>query len=317
MTTEAAAFVPGGIGYGRNMTLAGMTADDRDKHHAAKLQAIGFWDGANGIKAYRADNPDAAGVLANVKSIAYRRKPKGYEAAVIGIVEGWLDTKTAAFQSNRADVARLNKSLQTQRFNPDNHFSRPLSLSLGESIGDAFDKRGVRFDLKGSDTPSKVRDAAKTGKNRANAAAKCFGPTGTIAGNVLTLGAMSFPLETHNDHACVRVSVKGKRVRLRLDALEVLLGAVPKPGLTGDYPLPTTTIRSIGELAPDDLAAVFEPVEDGKTVEPDPLSDLKPVELAPLSDLPAPTLTERIANLAAMSRHEPSPVPDDVDPLTL
>lgn len=284
------------------MKLDGMTTDDRLKHHAKRIQAIGFADGANGVKRYKARYPEAASILHDLRSIAYRAKPKGYGNYVTSMVEVWLESKLAVFETNRADVERMNAHFETRRFNPNNHFSRLIPIRLRERLKTAFAAKGVPLDVRTIDTLSKVKSCAKAAKGYESASRR-FGGLGVISGNVLIVGNRTFAIEPHNGHNCLRLRIKSKRVRLRLDALEHLVEGLVEMQ-QGKDPL-SITLSSIGERAPTGDTARLEGVESSKDGEVAP----KPWASA--------ALEERLAALRSKTVTHSPVAPDDVDPLTL
>ncbi len=300
MTTDIASLLPEGISHA--IDLSSLPLDERLAHHTKMIRTIGFHDGINGVQRYKKEHPEAAAILADVQARAYRAKPKGYAAYVVSMVETWLDTQTAVLETNRADVERLNTKFDTKRFNPDNHFSKVLPYRLREKLREAFSSRGIPFNIEEQDTLSKVRQAAKAAKSY-QGAARNFSTVGVISGNTLSIGPRSFTIEAHNGHECLRLSIGGKRVRLRLDALEQVVGAIAQTGARVES-TPTITIHSIGELAPDAEAADFMASGEANFGEVAPICLASP-------------LAKRIAAIKGRLKPDTEPVPPDVDPLTL
>lgn len=298
--------VPDGISHidQHQAAMSGMNLDQRMMYHAKQIRSIGFTDGVNGVAAYKKAYPEAAPIRLDLRSLAFVPKPKGYAAKVVSMVEMWLVSDRAAHETNRADVDRINAHFQTSRFNPDNFFSRPIPMRLRQRLAELFERRGMTLDVAKVDTLSKFRAAAKAMKGYEQAS-QSFGSVGVVSGRTLVLGTRTFAIEAHNGHDCLRFSIAGKRVRLRLDALEPAVeGLADSPRAAGDD-LPTTMNNSIGELAPDSAA----PVQAGN--------------LASCSGEVAPNpwattfLDERLAALRSTERPHSTIQPGEVDPLTL
>jgi len=290
---------------------------DRMAYHTKRLRVIRYVDGIEGVRLYKAKYPEAKIIQVKAATFAFQPKPEGYADFLCSLVDNWFLSDTALAETNRADVDRLNEAMHPRRFNPDNHFTKPLSATLLGKLADVFAKHGVHLDASKALSMSNVRAAVKATKGR-RSAGQPFGAIGQISGQQLTIGNQSFRIEDHNGHACIRIMVGGSRVRLRLDALAGFIGLV---GLGGDISLYSSIGNRIGELAPD---AESDP-------EPDPLADNLPEnwpqpanqpadfllgELAPEPSGPR-SLSERIAALKVMQPAHSPACADGADPLTL
>jgi hypothetical protein len=151
--------------------------------------------------------------------------------------------RVAVTSTNKEDVERLNARLN-RSFNPDNHFSSPLTPSRLEKIRAVFAKHGAVLDPDKVKTMSQVRQAAKAHWARTHTD-KPFGNVGVISGQDLVIAGHRFTIEKNGDRECIRVQIAGKRRRLYLDEIKWIAGLVGE----GGPPHNTTTESSIGELA--------------------------------------------------------------------
>jgi hypothetical protein len=229
-------------------------------------------------------------------------------------------------ETNKADVERLNRAIPSRTFNPANHFSKPLSGFLLGKLTDVFAKHGSHLDISRPLTMAKVRAAVKAAKGKCSAG-RPFGGVGHMSDDQLTLGNQSFRIEKHNGHDCIRIMVDRTRVRLRLDALEMVMGLLSQTNGSPDKSLPLSSIENrIGEVAPHAAGAPdADPLEDdlpeNGPISPD-LQESRPRpfligEVAPAPTEP-PSLHERIAALKAAQTIPLSPAcAEEVDPLML
>jgi hypothetical protein len=290
---------------------------DRMVYHTKRLRVIRYVNGIDGVKRYKAKYPDAKTIQVRATTFAFQPKPEGYGDHLYRLVDSWFQSETALAETNRADVLRLNEAMQPRQFNPDNHFSKPLSPTLVGKLADVFAKHGVHLAGDKPMSMSKVRAAVKASRGK-RSAGRPFGNIGHIVADQLTVGSQSFQIEEHNGHDCIRIMANGSRVRLRLDGLAGFIGLV---GSGGDFSLSSSIENRTGELAPN---AEADPEPDSladilSENWPQPPHDRPPFltgELAPDAS-GSPSLSERIAALvAARQPHTMTCVDDrDDDPL--
>ena len=286
------------------------TLADRMAYHTKRLRIIQYAAGAEGVASYKAKHPEAKSIRVKASMIAFQPKPEGYSDFLCGLVDSWLTSDTALAETNRADVERLNRAMHPRRFNPDNHFSKPLSGTLLGRLADVFAKHGYHLDTSKTLSMAKVRASAKAAKGE-RSLGRPFASIGHIADDQLAVGDQSFRIEKHNGHDCIRISVNGTRVRLRLDALAEFVALA---GLGQSLSLSSSYGIRIGELAPDP--------ENGPEADPlaNILSENRPQELPLLKGELAPdfrSLSERIAALKPMQAQHSTTDTDGPDPLAL
>lgn len=313
--TDTPPLVPAGIQH--DPDLSALSADDRRRHHTRQLRSVALHQGIDGVNAYKARYPEAASIRIHSAPVAFSRKPKGYPAAISGLVEAWFESDDALGQSNRADVERLNDKLGAS-FNPANQFSKPLSASMLRKVQHVFAQRGARLDVRQATTMSKVRQAVKAAKAAGGSSAVPLGSWGIRSGDTLAVGGQSFAIEQHNGHECIRLPVNGSRIRLRLDALAEFLSLTGLAPADPGGPPPTLLYKSIVELAPNAKSRVGgDPLADilpENWPQADYAPEQSPGELAP--DCPTPTLSERIRAIsAARCTAEPPATLGGSDPL--
>lgn len=322
--TAPPSLVPKEISH--EIDLSVLTPDQRQAHHIRALRQAGFLHGATGQAEYRRQHPEAAHLRGNVNALAYAPKPQGYDAAIIDTVQRWLDGGSAVAETNRADVERLNVRLETTRFDPRNHFSKPLSPALRAKVQELFAQRGAPIDATGL-TMAKAKQAARAFTATGQPDAQPFGTVGTRIGDTLTIGGRSFTVGRHGNRECISVTADGGTQRVFLSTVAAICaglqgGAVA--GETSDYLLRSRT----GELCrdaksgdrdraaptrrilPTDTPPVAAPL-NGRT-----LPDAAPIDPEPL------TLSEKIRRLSAiLPGNAPAgdvpALPDGVDPLEL
>lgn len=285
---------------------------DRMVYHTKRLRVICYVDGIDGVRRYKTKFPEANIIQVRATTFAFQPKPQGYGDHLCRLVDNWFQSDTALAETNRADVDRLNDAMHPRRFNPDNHFTKPLSPNLAEKLADVFAKHDAHLDTDKPLSMSKVRAAVKATKGK-RSAGRPFCGVGHIAGDQLIVGVESFRIEEHNGHDCIRIMVNGSRVRLRLDALAGFIGLVE---LGGDFSLSSSIENRTGEPAP---SSATDP-------KPDPLTDILPKNWPqPAHDRPASLLGElvpepqsfgeRIAALRIAPQPLSKPCSDDDDPL--
>jgi hypothetical protein len=290
---------------------------DRMAYHTKRLRVVCYVEGIEGVRLYKAKFPEAKPIQVKATTFAFQPKPEGYADFLCSLVDSWFQSDTALAATNRADVERLNQAVHPRRFNPDNHFTKPLSATLIGKLADVFAKHGHQLDTNDAKSMSKVRAAAKAAKGK-RSAGRPFAKIGHITGDSLIVGNQSFRVEQHNGHACIRVIVGNSRVRLRLDALAAFVGLV---GFEGDI-LPLSSIENrTGDLAPElENAPEADPLN---SILPEnwPRPDDQPElslsgELAPDLSCP-PSLMDRIAVLKPVQQLPPAAHADGADPLNL
>jgi len=308
---------------------------DRVRHHTKKLWGISQASGSIGVGRYKEKYPEAKAIQVKSSSVAYQSKPAGYDEYLATLAARWLTDAEAVASSNSDDVQALNERFGTSRFNPANHFSKPISKRTKLRIREAFAARGVPLDMGGINSMSDVRRAAKANQAASQEDARPFGCIGTRTDKQLLSGPAAFPIMQHHGNDSIKISVGGSRVWLRLDALEefvrqaglvaggfagegdpqslieyeyIHIGeVVPKGSSRGSDP---SSVTKAGEVVPD--ADILQSIElEGGTSSP----HLETGEAVPKAQ---PTMSERIAALVAAQpqsttyHHDP-----DVDPLTL
>jgi len=269
--------------------LAGMTnRADRMKYHRKRLPGIQHEYGSSGVSQYRARFPEANKVLLKPQwPVAFEPKPKGYDAFLCKMVDTWFISERYLHESNRDAVERLNIAMAPARFNPNNHFSKPLSDGRIKKLAEIFTKHGAHLDTSKPMSMSQVREAVKVAK-AGQSAGTPFANVGHVIGSQLVVGIQRFTIIQHNGHACIRLMVNGARVRLRLDALADFIG------VTGLGMLPQITSNVVmGELAPnaeidvpDPLAGIAAEQSPGELAPNDGSPQKSPGELAPNPEPP-------------------------------
>lgn len=294
MTTEKS-LVPQGISH--DIDLSKMNYNDRMKHHTKQLRTILFLHGIEGARAYKEKYPEAKSIWIDIKTNASQPKPKGYAAALLNIVDGWLQSDTALTATNRADVERLNSKLETDRFNPSTHFSKPLSPPIRNKIAAIMEAHGARLPAS-AESMSAVRKAIQAFKANGQSEAQPFAAIGSRTGDSITLGNRKFRIEDYRGRACIRVTTGGVTQRLYLETIEALLSGFSE-SQPGDN-LSSSIVYTIGEL-------VSAPKSDAVTVNLDNPETSSPgdIDLPTPADEPAPSLYDRIARLAANNRAAP------------
>lgn len=286
--------------------LAPLSPEEQDKVLARHLYGVLRWEGLNGQTAFVQRYPRAARLITDVAPRVSIPKPPGYTAAVTRMVGGWLSEVGAAERTNREDVTALNRSLGSGNFNPDNHMSRPLGGQVRNKISDLFAARGFTLP-DAAKTLSQVKQAAKAALAGTLADATAFGSIGTVSGQTLNIGGQVFNIEPHNGHDSIRVTLNGKRVRLRLDALTEFLRQAGLLGEPCSTPIYTNVVRgrtgpkleneqseaAQPDTLPESWPQASTPPEQS-TVEPapDPL-EMTDSELAALRKLPFGWSAER------------------------
>ncbi len=268
-----------------------------------------FNGASHAAEKYRRDNPSARKLVTRIDTLVYEPKPAGYKAAIVGMVLQWFESSTALAATNRADVARLNARLQTERFNPNNHFSKPLSPSIRKALTTLLNKHGVSLP-ETAKTMSAVRKAVQAFKVTGKPQAELFGKAGSRSGSILTIGGRSYRIEEHKGQECVRVTVGRKTQRVNLTTARVLVGNLvsEEPGSISDNLLHS----NIGDLAPrPDQATPAAPAPYSGTSSPRECNCANANERLSLS--------ERIDNLRQKRTFDPDirQQPIDPDPLSL
>ena len=285
--------------------LSSLTPQEVAKHHARQLYGVVRWDGLNGAAAYKEKHPEAAQVVVKAHAATFIPKPPGYDAAVSQIVGGWLTEDAAAERTNRQDVTTLNASVGGSRFNPNNHFSKPIGAQQRARLKQLFAARGFLLPVE-ADTLSKVKRAAKAARAGTLPGADAFGSIGTLANGLLSIGGASFAVERHGPHDCIRLPVNGDRVRIRVDAIReflMLTGLLRDAGTT-----PSSTNVVSGRTGPqvqfeqeNDPLADTLPENWSRSSTTTGAEDQSPGELDPGAALISP-LEQKIDSLIAAQR---------------
>ncbi|WP_109354610.1 hypothetical protein [Sphingorhabdus sp. EL138] len=215
--------------------------------HSQRLREAMFNGAVASAAKYKQDHPGARDLRTHIDTLAYKPKPAGYKAALVDRVSQWFDNSGALAATNRTDVDRLNAQLQTDMFNPDNHFSKPLSPSIRKELAALLHKRGAVLP-ETAKTMSDVRKAVRSYKASNQPQAEPFGHAGWRSANALTIGGRSYRIEVHNGQECIRVTAGGKTQRVNLTTVKVLIGDLVERGPGSISNIPITSY--IGELVP-------------------------------------------------------------------
>jgi len=155
---------------------------------------VRYYHGEAGLSAYLSKFPEARRFRMPPArwEYPYQNKPKGYDETIIGFVDQWFLSDTYINESNRAWVERLNIAMAPRVFNPDNHFSKPLSAGRLQKIAEIFAKHGARLDTSKRMSMSQVREAVKAAKASSNPEAQPLGRVGMITRNSLIIGPKGY-----------------------------------------------------------------------------------------------------------------------------
>jgi hypothetical protein len=309
--------VPEGISH--DFDLSKLSYPERMEHHRKQLWSITRWDGINAANAYKEKYPEAKAIWIEANPTASIPKPPGYDRAIIGMVSMWFESSIALAAKNREDVERLNRKLETNRFDPDRLFNRPLSQGLRKKIAAIFEGRHLRLPAS-AQTLSAVRKAVVAAKAQGTPQGRPFTNVGTRTPQTLVIGAKSFPIEMYKGRECIRVSAGGTRQRVSMAILETILAGLDVPVVPGDTP-PITIYGNKRELVSATDTAPMETNSPGDIEGlPADMEASSPgdIEAAAAVDEPAPSLYDRIARLAAANRAaQIIPTDDGSDPLEL
>src|SRR6185295_19867281 len=103
---------------------------DRMVYHTKRLRVICYVDGIDGVRRYKAKHPEAKPIQVKATTIAFQPKPEGYDDFLCRLVDTWFLSDIALTQTNKSDVDRLNAAMHPRKFNPANHFTKPVSATL-------------------------------------------------------------------------------------------------------------------------------------------------------------------------------------------
>jgi hypothetical protein len=309
MTIDPKTLVPEGITHSTaaDVQFSKLPYDERMKVHRTRLRAVGFGQGVEGVREYKARYPEAKSIRVNIGALAYSPKPKGYDEYLASLVAQWLADEVALNSTNMADVERLNAHFGTARFDPAKQFSLPLPKGAKAKIEQVFAARGVSLDTASIKSMSAVRRIAKAVRAGEHADKRAFGKFGIISDDVLTLGHRGYPIERHKGRECIRVTADGATQRLYLTTLRVLLESIEESD-----PLLSSSSRRIGEVAPGPELASDRSKQPSHGA-------CSPGEGR--VNCAAPSLRERVARLKGLSgraEQAGTPAPDtepDADPL--
>jgi hypothetical protein len=300
------------------------TLSGRLAFHRKRLWTISQANGATGIKSYKDKYPEARSIQVQATTIAYQSKPAGYDDYLAGMATRWLSSDVAASATNSTDVAALNERFGTSRFNPANHFSKPIGKRTMAKIREAYSARGLPLDSATVKSMSDVRRVAKAAHAAAEAGTKPFGKIGTISGNQLVIGGRSITIGKNGGRDCIRIDINGARLWQRLDMLEAAMALLLDMGPGKDDLLSITSNVVIGELDyspenPDLVPAATHEIGD-LDYSPIPIVAPPAEQAAPLS-LSERMIAKRAMQLAAALKADaPSTEPaqpgdPDADPL--
>ena len=287
----------------------------RMAYHMKRLRVIQYVSGAEGVAAYKAKFAEAKTIQTRATTIAFQSKPEGYARFLCGLVDTWFISDLALAETNKADVGRLNDAVHPRRFNPDNHFSKPIAGSLVGKLADVFAKHGAHLDTSKPLSMAKVRAAVKAAKGK-RSAGRPFGQIGHVADGQLFVGDQSFAIQRNGSRECIRPTINGCKRRLYLDELIWMMKLLGPAGRSG---IPLSVYSSIEDRIGD------RDYSPGNSSEPDPLADILPengTSSMPLQsgdrgyspDEPPP-LSDRIAALRTAQAPHSSASADDADPL--
>jgi hypothetical protein len=282
---------------------------DRMVYHTKRLRLVQYASGAEGVAAYKAKHPEAKSIQTRATTIAFQPKPEGYSDFLCELVDGWFLSDVALAETNRADVERLNRAMHPRRFNPDNHFSKPVSANLLAKLADVFAKHGCHLDTRKPLSMGKVRAAVKAAKGRASAS-RPFGSIGHISEGQLMIADERFAIQKNGNRECIRPTINGSKRRLYLDELEWLLSLYSSmEHRIGDRDyLPQTGPEAdpLADTLPENGTNHTTLLEE---------RDYSPLgELAALPAVP-PSLSDRIAALKAGEARSSIDFDDGPDPL--
>lgn len=289
--------MPEGVSY--EVDLSGITPGQRQRHHTQELRRIAFYQGIDGVTAYKARYPEAKSIRVDSHPRAYAPKPSGYTAAIIALVALWFDSGAALAASNRDDVLRLNAKLGTT-FDPDRFFSRALAPSLRKAITELFAQRGAHIEPAAIKSMSQVRQAVRSAKAKAAPEGRPFAGIGTRTEQTLTMGSNSYRIEQHKGRDCIRITHDGVTQRFYLGNLQVLLSGLA--GVQAGASVPPPICIYTGEIVPStetgssgvaNEVAGTSPHRDSHISESGSLSPSHGAVLDPL------TLSDRLAKLRA------------------
>lgn len=306
------------LGISHDVDLSGMTPGQRQRHHTQELRSIAFYRGKDGADAYRKRHPDAQSIRLNLNALAYAPKPTGYGAAVESMVSHWFDSDTALAATNKADVERLNARLETDRFDPGSHFSKPMSPALRKRVAAIYERRGATLSPSVK-TLSAAKRAVRAFKAGSLPGAMAIGSVGRRTGDALAIGQRTFPIVRHGDRDCIRVTAGGKTQRVTLDIIEAILSGLPD-GVGGEVS-PLTTTCSIAEvvhgpeIASDD--ALADTICGRNCPQPEPIRKSAADVVHGPTDPSPPSLSDRIRALRAPPALPGPIVPADRDPLEI
>lgn len=228
--------VPSGITH--DPDLSNLSYDERMAHYAKALRPIAFYEGANGVAAFKAKHPEAERVFTPIRAGASVPKPPGYYPAWRKLVALWLTDTTALARTLGQDVDWLNAEIGSGRFDPGRYLSKDLSATERKLAAELFSDRGLPLP-EAVRSKADVKKAAKAGKAKAQPGAMPFGDVGTRTGDTLVIGQRTFRVELYKGRECVRVTADGLTQRIYLSHLLALLTV----GETTGDSLPTLSQR--------------------------------------------------------------------------
>jgi hypothetical protein len=175
---------------------------------------------------YKAEHPETARVYVDIIGARIAKpRPPGLTAAVTSRVENGFDSPDS-IASNREIVESINRQIGSS-FSPDNYLNGRLAAPERRAIAAIFKRRGVYFDSSRIESLSDVFKAVKASK--VSAKGRPFTTAGKRTEDKLTLAGRTYRIERHNGHECVRLTIGGKQLRFRLDALATLVDGLVDP----------------------------------------------------------------------------------------
>lgn len=155
-------------------------------------------------------------------NIAYVRNKKGVSKGIIEIAK-LLPFPENSRKTQKEILEKVMKQNPECELKPT-IWSKSLSSGLLKKVHMLVRANSkLPFDLKGCDTLSKIRKRIKSSQDRAANKPYTFKPIIVITEEAVLINDTSYPLVLRKakgiEYLCIRVSVKGKRCWVRIDAL--------------------------------------------------------------------------------------------------
>lgn len=288
-------------GASHEIDLSHLSYPERMEHHRRSLRSIAFYQGLDGVEAYRSRFSEAASIFTQINAGASLPKPKGYYPAWRRLVGQWLTDDTTLDRTLGQDVEWLNREIGSGQFDKTRYLSKPLSATERKHAAEVFAERGIALPAT-VQRRSEVKRAAKALKATAKPGAKPFGTIGTIADGILSIGDRTFAIQSSKGRQFVRPMIEGTQRRIYLDEIEWLAsllgngsGTPPDPLSMRDRELATSAASSPS----DPSEAQCDSNSPAEVAKPDPLElaceTASPEESA--TDPTTASLASRVARL--------------------